>query len=258
MFAEITDHCGFEVNFSKSLILFSRKNGKINLSPHSGSAINFFFNFWQTTYHFHSSFCQQNQIYSKTRMHSSRMRTGRTLTIFRSRLVAGGCTCLVRGGTCLVRGGTCLVQGGVPAWSGGCTCLVQRGLWSQGVSGPGGGTCLVPGGVPGQVPPLWTEFLTHACENITLAKTSFRPVIMHKSEFKTLCMAEKKLAKKFCPSRFMKINYSPWILNGVVAWNWKSKHSFYGLFYYILFSSNSTFRRRKQKRVCVPARPMRS
>ena len=25
-------------------------------------------------------------------------------------------------------------------------------------------------------PPLWTEFLTHACENITLAKTSFRPV----------------------------------------------------------------------------------
>ena len=24
--------------------------------------------------------------------------------------------------------------------------------------------------------PLWTEFMTHACENITLAKTSFRPV----------------------------------------------------------------------------------
>ena len=27
-------------------------------------------------------------------------------------------------------------------------------------------------------PPLWTEFLTHACENITLAKTSFRPVMI--------------------------------------------------------------------------------
>ena len=27
-------------------------------------------------------------------------------------------------------------------------------------------------------PPLWTEFMTHACENITLAETSFRPVII--------------------------------------------------------------------------------
>ena len=25
-------------------------------------------------------------------------------------------------------------------------------------------------------PPLWTEWMTDACENITLAKTSFRPV----------------------------------------------------------------------------------
>ena len=24
-----------------------------------------------------------------------------------------------------------------------------------------------------QIPPLWTEFLTHACENITLNQTSF-------------------------------------------------------------------------------------
>ena len=40
---------------------------------------------------------------------------------------------------------------------------------------PGGGcTCLDPGGgVPAQVLPLWTEFLTHASENITLPQTSF-------------------------------------------------------------------------------------
>ena len=48
------------------------------------------------------------------------------------------------------------------------------------MSGLGG--CLVwgcvsgPGGVPGQVlPPV--NRMTHRCKNITLAKTSFRPVI---------------------------------------------------------------------------------
>ena len=49
--------------------------------------------------------------------------------------------------------------GGVPG-PGGCT-------WS-------GGVYLAPGGVPAQEPPpLWTEFLTHASENITLSQTSF-------------------------------------------------------------------------------------
>ena len=92
-----------------------------------------------------------------------------------------------------------LFPGGIPG-PGGCT-------WSQGgVPGPGGG-CLVPGGVPGPregvpgrgwvpgpgggvpdprgctwspgvylprySPPPWTEFLTHASENITLPQTSF-------------------------------------------------------------------------------------
>ena len=46
---------------------------------------------------------------------------------------------------------------------------------------PGLGVYLVPGGVPGPGPggylprysPLWTEFLTHASENITLPQTSF-------------------------------------------------------------------------------------
>ena len=79
---------------------------------------------------------------SKTRMHSSRMRTARSLTISRSMLcfVEGGWGCLVPGG--LVSGGSGL-----------------RGVWSQGgacsrgcVPGPGG--CLVwevpaPGRVPG-------------------------------------------------------------------------------------------------------------
>ena len=79
--------------------------------------------------------------------------------------------------------------GGVPGLGGVCS----RGgcAWSGGVSAPGGvpglGGCLLwgvpgPGGVsaPGgcipacteadTLPPMWTEFLTHACENITLAQ----------------------------------------------------------------------------------------
>ena len=90
------------------------------------------------------------QKYLSTRMHSSRMHTARTLTI------SGGCTC--------PRG--CACPGGVPAQGGTC---------------PGGCTC--PGGylpkagvpargVPSGLPP-WTEFLTHASENITLPQTSF-------------------------------------------------------------------------------------
>ena len=111
----------------------------------------------------------------KTRMHTSRMRTGRSLTVFGGGVYLpgpgggvpawsrGGCTCLVPGGcTCLVpvgvylpgpRGGVpawsgggvpAWSQGGVPGpggwctWSGGCTCLVLKG----------GCTCLVLGGVP--------------------------------------------------------------------------------------------------------------
>ena len=97
-----------------------------------------------------------------TRMHSSRMRTGRSLTVCCSLLpvVGGGSG---PGGVCLVRGGVC-----------------SGGTWSGGVSAPGG--CLVWGGgfcsggvsqhALRQTPSLflWTEFLTHACENITLAQ----------------------------------------------------------------------------------------
>ena len=94
-------------------------------------------------------------------------------------LVPGGCVWpgghAWSRGACLVQGvsgpGACLVWGGV--WSRGHVWSGGR-VWSWGcVSGPGG--CLVLGGVPGQVlPPV--NRMTHRCKNITLAKTSFRPV----------------------------------------------------------------------------------
>ena len=76
-----------------------------------------------------------------TRMHSSRMRTGRSLTV---------CCSLLPGG-CLLPGGGCLL----------------RGVSALGGSAPGGVSQHALRQTP---PPLWTEFLTHACENITLAQ----------------------------------------------------------------------------------------
>ena len=115
-------------------------------------------------------------------MHSSRMRTGRSLTICCSVLPGGVClvwgVCLVPGGVCLVRGGgVCLVLGGClpgpggSAWSGG-----RGSAWSRGV-------CLVrgEGGLPGpggaclETPPV--DRITDTCKNIILATTSLRPVI---------------------------------------------------------------------------------
>ena len=69
--------------------------------------------------------------------------------------------------------------GGVCSWGdvspGGMSA--PGGCLLPGVSAPRGSTegCLLPGGVSQhalrQTPsPLWTEFLTHACENITLAQ----------------------------------------------------------------------------------------
>ena len=81
-----------------------------------------------------------------TRMHSSRMRTGRSLT------VCWGRVCLVPGGF-LPAGGVCLVPGGVSPCRGG-------------LPGPGG-VCL-------ETPPV--NRITHTCKNITLATTSLRPV----------------------------------------------------------------------------------
>ena len=104
----------------------------------------------------------------------------------------GGCTCLVWGVYLPGPGWS------VPAWSWGVYLVWGWGggvpAGPRGVPGPGGCTwsggctCLVLG-VPGQVLPPWTEFLTHASEIITLAKTSFRPVINYlKSEPTVPCL----------------------------------------------------------------------
>ena len=79
-----------------------------------------------------------------TRMHSTRMRTGRSLTIHRSLLPGGwgggGCLFLLRG--CLPPGGVCSL--GVSALGGG-GCLLPGGVCSWGVSALGGVSA--PGGV---------------------------------------------------------------------------------------------------------------
>ena len=98
-------------------------------------------------------------------MHSSRMRTGRSLT------VCGGGGELVppSGGD---GGGGCLLPGGVPPSRG---CLLPGGC-------PSGG-CLLPGGLlPGGGIPACTEAdppvdrITDTSKNITLATTSLRQV----------------------------------------------------------------------------------
>ena len=108
----------------------------------------------------------KNWMKIKTRMHSSRMRTARSLTVSRS-------TCqgvYLPGGTC---SGECTcpgvyLPGRLPAW-GVCTCpgvYLPWGYLLVGCTCPGVGIC------PGAPPPC-TEFLTHATENITLPQTSF-------------------------------------------------------------------------------------
>ena len=106
---------------------------------------------------------------SLTRMHSSRMRTGRSLTVCRSLLPGGGVVCsqgvcllqgvsALGGGVCSWRGvllqgvsapGGCLLLEGVSALGG--VCSGGGGACSQGMSAPGGcllwGVCLLTGGV---------------------------------------------------------------------------------------------------------------
>ena len=87
-------------------------------------------------------------IINTTRMHSSRMRTGRSLTV---------CCSLLPGGGCLVRGGVC---------SRGCA-------WSGGVCSGGGsaprGWVGIPACTEADTPPPPCG-QAHACENITLAQ----------------------------------------------------------------------------------------
>ena len=107
-------------------------------------------------------------------MHSSRMRTGRSLTVCRS-LLPGGC--LLPGWRCLIPGG-CLLLGGVCSGGGVCSqgCLLPGGgSASGGVGGrsaPGRGVCPWGGGIPTCTeadPPV--NRMTDRCKNITLATT---------------------------------------------------------------------------------------
>ena len=97
-----------------------------------------------------------------TRMHSSRMRTGRSLTVCCSVFPTGG--------------GFSLVPGGGSPWSRGG----GGSPWSGGVLlGPGGGGSPWSGGVFSREPPPVNR-ITDTCKNITLATTSLRPVkILH-------------------------------------------------------------------------------
>ena len=89
-------------------------------------------------------------------MHSSRMRTARLLPVSPSMHYSGGPA--RSQGVYLIQGGTYL-----------------PGLGWVYLPGLGGGYLPGAGGVPAHVLPLplWTEFLTHASENITLPQTSF-------------------------------------------------------------------------------------
>ena len=71
----------------------------------------------------------------------------------------------------------CIPVGCVPAarrpYAG--VCFPGGGVWSRGEGlVPGGGYPSMHWGRP--PPPLWTEWMTDRCKNITLATTSLRPV----------------------------------------------------------------------------------
>ena len=80
-----------------------------------------------------------------------------------------GCVPARREGVCL--GYVCLLGGGLSArGEGDC----KWGVCLEGCL-PGGGSVCSGGYTP--LPPLWTEFLTHACENITFPQLRLRAVI---------------------------------------------------------------------------------
>ena len=160
---------------------------------------------------------EDSHTHYKTRMHSSRMRTGRSLTVCQRPALggclllggvsapggSGACVCAL-GGVCSggVCSGGCLFQGrvcsqgdvssqGVSApgdvsaprgVSAPRRCLLKEGGMStpRGVSAPRG--CLLLGGrgIPACTEadtPPPVDRITDACKNITLATTSLRPII---------------------------------------------------------------------------------
>ena len=130
-------------------------------------------------------------------MHSSRMRTGRSLTVCCSLLPGGALLGLGGGFLPGLWGGFSLVPGGVLPGLGG-VCLGPGGS----VPGPGG--CLpwslVRGGDP-RDPPC-TE--SDTCKNITLATTSLRPVIM-KHVVRAILVRRERLKRRLLnPARRQK------------------------------------------------------
>ena len=86
------------------------------------------------------------------------MRTARALTVSPSMLCQGEVSAL---GGCLLRG-VCVCPGG-SALGG---CLLCGGLLQGGICSGGGGWVMSAPSMHWGRPPLWTEFLTHAYENI--------------------------------------------------------------------------------------------
>ena len=102
---------------------------------------------WYTTL----TYCLVNLIPIITRMHSSRMRTGRSLTVCWRLCLGGGLVPGVvwSGGGCLLWGD--LVPGGCLLWG-----VCSGGGWSGGSLLPGGGMVSQHAEVD-TLPPLWTE-----------------------------------------------------------------------------------------------------
>ena len=125
-------------------------------------------------------------------MHSSRMRTGRSLTGGVCSRGAGGSA--VRGGSVCSRGVSAL--GGVCSRGGLFPGGLIRGCVSaRGVSASGGmsaprGVCAA-GGLPQTCPPV--NRMTNRCKNITLATTSLRPVT------KSISVKMIEVPSKFTP-----------------------------------------------------------
>ena len=133
---------------------------------------------------------------------SSRIRTARLFTVSRSTRRGGVCPqggCLPRGGWVSTWGKEGFCPGGVCPWGG----VSAHG---EGCLPRGGGVCL--GGVcqrnAGIHPPSkWTEFLTHACENITFPQLLLRAVIINFAGN----IPHKMIQKCYCSYRFL-VDYS--------------------------------------------------
>ena len=128
-------------------------------------------------------------------MHSSRMRTGRSLTVCCS-LLPGVALLGLGGGFLPGPGGVLLGPGGGSAWSGGS-------LPGPGGLSPGPGGCLPgPGGGDPGDPPVYR--ITDTCKNITLATTSLRPVIM-KHVVRAILVRRERLKRRLLnPARRQK------------------------------------------------------